>query len=171
MIKNRTGMANHAGMANRAGAPRFSRREFVVYGIGMIGLPASLPWPDLAYAGMSLLDDEMEAFAAGKPLIEESILLDLPDLAENGNTVPLSLSVESPMTADSFVARVLLLAESNPQPRIAEFSFTPECGRCGVETRIRLIQSQHVTALAKMNDGAVYAARKLVKVTIGGCGG
>ena len=99
------------------------------------------------------------------------IVIDLPAIAENGNTVPLSVEVDSPMTEADHVKALHVMTERNPDPEVATFYFTPRSGRAIVATRIRLAESQTVHALAEMSDGSVYAAARAVEVTIGGCGG
>ena len=94
-----------------------------------------------------------------------------PNIAENGNAVPVNVSVESPMTADSHVRAIHILADRNPAAEVASFRLTPSMGRAQAETRIRLSETQDVIALAEMNDGSIWMARAEVKVTIGGCGG
>ena len=102
---------------------------------------------------------------------EGRVTLRVPPIAENGNTVPLSVQVESPMTAADHVKSILILADKNPSPEVASFRLTPALGRAQAETRIRLGTTQDVVAVAEMSDGSVWIARAEVKVTIGGCGG
>jgi len=102
---------------------------------------------------------------------EGRIVLRAPPIAENGNTVPITISVESPMTAADHVTRIHVFADKNPTPDVATFHLTPACGRAQVDTRIRLGQTQDVIVLAEMSDGSLYMTRAEVKVTIGGCGG
>ncbi len=90
---------------------------------------------------------------------------------KNGNTVPMTVTVESPMTEQSHVTDVLVVADGNPRGGVATFHFSPASGVAEANTRIRLAATQNITAVAKMNDGALYATSKQVKVTIGGCGG
>jgi sulfur-oxidizing protein SoxY len=97
--------------------------------------------------------------------------LDLPEIAENGNTVPMTVSVESPMTEQSHVTDVLVVTDENPRAGVATFHFSPASGVAEANTRIRLVSTQNVIAVAKMNDGSFFTTKKLVKVTIGGCGG
>ena len=111
------------------------------------------------------------AFTAGKPTTKGKISIDLPEIAENGNTVPLAITVASPMTADDHVTDILVVAEGNPLPRLATFHLGPMAGRAEVATRIRLAATETVTVLAKTSKGAVLLGQKPVKVTIGGCGG
>ena len=94
----------------------------------------------------------------------------VPEIAENGATVPVGVSVESPMTADSYVKHIHVFAEGNPSPETITFNLTPT-GKAEVKTRIRLSKTQNVVAAAIMSDGTVLMAKKEVKVTIGGCGG
>jgi sulfur-oxidizing protein SoxY len=102
---------------------------------------------------------------------EGRITLRAPPIAENGNTVPLTVSVESPMTAADHVKAIYVFADKNPTPEVATFHLTPAMGRASADTRIRLGQTQDVVALAEMSDGTLFMVRAEVKVTIGGCGG
>jgi len=102
---------------------------------------------------------------------EGRITLRAPPIAENGNTVPIAVSVESPMTAADHVARIHVFADKNPTPDVATFHLTPACGRAQLDTRIRLGQTQDLIVLAEMSDGSLFMTRAEVKVTIGGCGG
>ncbi|MCS6922061.1 MAG: thiosulfate oxidation carrier protein SoxY [Elioraea sp.] len=106
-----------------------------------------------------------------RKLNEGRITLRLPPIAENGNTIPLTVVVESPMTAGDHVKSVHVFADRNPTPDVASFHLTPAMGRAEVSTRIRLGQTQDVVAVAEMSDGSVFVGRQEVKVTIGGCGG
>ena len=115
--------------------------------------------------------DLIKAFTGGKQPAEGKVKLDLPEIAENGNTVPMTVSVDSPMTAQSHVTEVLVVADGNPNGGVATFYFTPASGVAEANTRIRLASTQDVIAFAKMNDGSFFMASKQVKVTIGGCGG
>lgn len=110
-------------------------------------------------------------FAGGKTPATGKVSLTTPEIAENGNTVPITVDVESPMTKDNHVASVMLLADGNPLPGVATFHFTAMSGEASATTRIRLAKTQDVIAVAKMSDGSVFMDKKTVKVTIGGCGG
>jgi len=115
--------------------------------------------------------DLIKAFTGGKTATEGKVKLDLPEIAENGNTVPMTVSVESPMSEQSYVSDVLVVADGNPRGGIVTFHFSPASGVAEANTRIRLAETQNVVAVAKMNDGSFFKASKQVKVTIGGCGG
>ncbi len=97
--------------------------------------------------------------------------LELPQIAENGNTVPISFEVDSPMSESDYVKAVHVFAEKNPLPNVATFHFTPRSGKARASTRMRLAKTQNIVAVAEMSDGSVYMAKTEVKVTIGGCGG
>lgn len=115
--------------------------------------------------------DAIKAFTGGAEAKSGKISLSTPEIAENGNTVPVAFDVESPMTADNHVQEVLVLADGNPRPGVATFRFSELSGEAAASTRIRLAKTQNVIAVAKMSDGSFYMDKKLVKVTIGGCGG
>lgn len=110
-------------------------------------------------------------FTGGKTPATGKISLDLPEIAENGNTVPMSISVDSPMSRDNYVKRVLVVADGNPRGGLASFNFSPKSGVAEASTRIRLAKTQNVIAVAEMSDGTFFTAKREVKVTIGGCGG
>jgi len=116
-------------------------------------------------------DVEIAKFTGGKTAENGKIAIDLPDIAENGNTVPLSIKVDSAMTADDYVSEILVVGDANPNPGIVRFHLTPMAGRAEVATRIRLGGTGNVTVAAKTSTGKLYADRKAVKVTVGGCGG
>ena len=99
------------------------------------------------------------------------INLDLPQIAENGNTVPIRVRVDSPMLKEDYVKAVHLFADGNPLPNVASFYFSPKSGRAEAKTRMRLAKTQNVIAVAEMSSGKVLMNQAMVKVTIGGCGG
>jgi len=126
---------------------------------------------DTALAGTEETQKAIDAFTGGAAPQSGRITLTAPEIAENGNTVPVSVAVESPMTDTDYVAAVMILAEGNPNPSVATLHFTPMSGSAEATTRMRLAKTQNVIALAKMSDGSVFMDKKEVKVTIGGCGG
>lgn len=146
-----------------------NRRQAFALGGGFIALTLM---PMTADAQVSNDAAElMKKFTGGKEPAKGKITLDVPEIAENGNTVPLSLSVDSPMTADAYVKEVMVLADGNPNAGVATMSFTPMSGKAEASIRIRLAATQNVVAIAKMSDGSCFTEKKTVKVTIGGCGG
>jgi sulfur-oxidizing protein SoxY len=108
--------------------------------------------------------------AKGEPK-EGKVTLKAPEIAENGNTVPVTVVVESPMTEKDFVKAVHVVSDGNPSPGVATFRFAPENGKAEVQFRMRMAQTQNLVAVAEMSDGSLWSATREVKVTIGGCGG
>lgn len=123
----------------------------------------------LAHANTSSVQDAIKNRIGNQPLQPGRIHLDIPLIAQDGNTVPLSFRVESPMTPEDYVEAVYILAEKNPWPEVATFRFTPLSGKAEVSTRIRLAMTQNVMAVAQMNDGSAYMTETFVKVLIAGC--
>ena len=115
--------------------------------------------------------DLIKGFTGGKAATEAKVKLDLPEIAENSNTVPMTVTVESPMTEASHVSEVLVLADGNPNAGVATFHFSPASGVAEANTRIRLAATQNIVVVAKTSKGQFYTQQKPVKVTIGGCGG
>ncbi|HET7384408.1 MAG TPA: SoxY-related AACIE arm protein [Pseudolabrys sp.] len=97
------------------------------------------------------------------------VQLDVPPLVENGNTVSLTVSVTSPMTAADFVKSIHIFNEKNPQPNVVAFHLGPRAGRAQVSTRIRLADTQTVIAIARMSDGSFWSAKADVVVTLAAC--
>jgi len=144
-----------------------SRREVLALGAG----GAALAVAGRAQATPQEAADAIAKFTGGKPTAPGRITIDLPEIAENGNTVPFTVKVESPMTADDYVSDILVVAPENPRPQIVTFRLTPMCGSAEVATRIRLAATQDVTVVAKTSKGQFISAKRTVKVTVGGCGG
>ena len=103
--------------------------------------------------------------------IEGKALIDLPEIAENGNTVPFTVSVDSPMSETDNVRTIYIIATANPQPGVATFHFSPLSGKATVASRMRLAKTQDVLVIAELGDGRFLMSKRNVKVTIGGCGG
>jgi sulfur-oxidizing protein SoxY len=97
------------------------------------------------------------------------VKLDVPPLVENGNTVPMTVSVSGPMTADDYVKSIHVFNEKNPQPNIGNFYLGPQSGRAQISTRIRLADSQKIVAIAKMSDGSFWSTTVDVVVTLAAC--
>jgi len=114
---------------------------------------------------------EIGRFTGGRTANPGKIAIDLPEIAENGNSVTIAFDVDHPMTPERHVTEVLVVTDSNPSPRVATFRFTPMSGRAAAATRIRLAGTQVVSVLAKTSDGNLFMAQRQVKVTVGGCGG
>ena len=122
-----------------------------------------------AHADTASVLDVIKKRLGDKPLQQGRIELELPLIAPDGNTVPLSIRVESPMTPEDYVEAVYVLAEKNPWPEVLTFHFTPRSGKAEVSARIRLAMTQNVMAVAQMSDGSAYMTETFVKVLIAGC--
>ena len=138
----------------------FTRRETLALGAGA-ALAAALPMKAFA---SSLADEAIAAFTGGADVGEGGIELTAPEIAENGNTVPIQVSAPG-------ASAIMVLAAGNPTPGVATFNFGPLAASQAASTRIRLAGTQDVVAVAKMADGSFVKAASTVKVTIGGCGG
>ena len=136
----------------------FTRRDALALGLGA-AVVSVLPFRVLAAS-----DDAMSAFTGGVAAGDGGITMTAPEIAEDGNTVP--VSVDAPGAATSAI-----FATGNPTPGVATFNFGPLSGSQSASTRIRLAGTQDVVAIAKMADGSFVKASATVKVTIGGCGG
>lgn len=117
-----------------------------------------------------LFQDEFKKIIGTATPVEGKITLELPEIAENGNFVPLTINVDSPMTEAEHVKAIHLLSTSNPVARVASFHLSPLNAVARVQSRMRLSKTQDVIAVAELSDGSLAIATALVKVTIGGCG-
>jgi sulfur-oxidizing protein SoxY len=147
-----------------------NRREFALgsaAGLAVAGLPLAALAQDQAQSWEQAVKKIM---GDAKP-IDGKMTIELPEIAENGNTVPFSIAVDNPMTEKDFVKAIHVIATSNPQPGVATFRFSLLSGKAAVTSRMRLQRTQDVIAIAELNDGRFLMGKRGVKVTIGGCGG
>lgn len=138
-------------------------------GYGLAAIAAALAARDAA-ATPADVRSWLAALAKGEPK-DGKMTLKAPEIAENGNAVPVTISVDSEMSEKSYVKALYLAADGNPNPGVVSYGFTPLAGKAEVALRVRLAQSQNLVAVAEMNDGTLYRTSREVKVTIGGCGG
>jgi sulfur-oxidizing protein SoxY len=122
-----------------------------------------------AEATPAMLASAIRNVVGEAPVRPGKVKLDVPPLVENGNTVPMMVSVESPMTADDYVKSIHVFNEKNPQPNIGNFYIGPTAGRAQVATRIRLADSQKVVAVAQLSDGSFWSTSIDVVVTLAAC--
>ncbi|ETX01150.1 MAG: hypothetical protein ETSY1_08540 [Candidatus Entotheonella factor] len=148
--------------------PALTRRQVLVAASGVM-LAGIRHQGEIVHANAFDIEEIIKERIGDKSLQEGRVTLKIAPIVENGNTVPISLSVDSPMTPDDYVTAVHVFAEANPLPNVATFHFTPRSGKAQVATRIRLSDSQHVTAVAETSDGLAYITQRHVKVTLGGC--
>ena len=148
-----------------------TRRRMLALTAGAAVLPALFAGSRPAFASAEDVTKIVMEFTGGKEPQTGKITLTAPEIAENGNTVPVSVEVDSAMSGDDLVEAVMIVADGNPNPAVATFHFTELSGTAAATTRMRLAKTQNVIAVARMKDGSVYMDKKEVKVTIGGCGG
>ncbi|WP_209547049.1 thiosulfate oxidation carrier protein SoxY [Ruegeria sp. HKCCSP346] len=135
-----------------------SRRETLALGLGAAFLTM------MPFRANAAAKDAIAAFTGGADVADGGVTLTAPEIAENGNTVPIEVSAPG-------AASILIVAAGNPEPGVATFNFGPLAAEQAASTRIRLAGTQDVIAVAKMADGSFAKASATVKVTIGGCGG
>jgi sulfur-oxidizing protein SoxY len=159
-------------MLTKVNMTALGRRDAMrLAGAGAAAFVASSLLPNLALADAASTAKAIKKITGGKTIQQGRITLELPQIAENGNTVPIAFEVQSPMTDADYVKVVHIFADANPAPFVASVHFSPASGRARAATRMRMIKTQNVIAVAEMSDGSVYMAKTEVKVTIGGCGG
>ena len=151
--------------------PQATRRRFLIEAATLAGaVGIALP---LAVNPASATPESMRAairkVVGEAPLNKGRVKIDVPPLIENGNAVPLTISCESPMTADDYVKAIHVFSEKNPQPNIVGVQLGPRSGRAAVSTRIRLADSQKVIAIAQMSDGSFWSNEAEVIVTLAAC--
>jgi sulfur-oxidizing protein SoxY len=149
---------------------QLSRRAAIALGASGAAL-TFIGWDERAFAAAKEAADEIAKFTGGKAAEKAKVSIELPEIAENGNTVPLAVSVDAPMTAENYVSEILVVADGNPNPGVVTFHFSPLSGKAEASTRIRLAATQNIIVVAKTSKGEFFTGQKQVKVTIGGCGG
>jgi sulfur-oxidizing protein SoxY len=146
-------------------APDRSRRVVLAAGLG-----AAL---SVAWRPASALSDELahalRGFTGGAPTREGKVHFDIAPLVENGNTVPITLTVDHPMTASNHVQAIAVFYEKNPQREVISCKLTPRMGRAVVATRIRLATTQQLVAVARLSDGSFWTHTVDVVVTLAAC--
>lgn len=159
-------------MTHRIHIGTTDRRTFLLgAGAGLAIATFLADLPALAQEPLRSVEEALKKVLGDAKPTEGGVTLEVPEIAENGNTVPFTLSVESPMTAENHVKVLHIFASGNPQVGVASFRFTPQSGKAQVSSRMRLAQTQDVYAVAELSDGKFLLVKRNVKVTIGGCGG
>ena len=144
---------------------RASRRDVLAAGAGAFAILLMGP----ARATPGSMAAAIQSFVSGSTVQKGRVALDIPALVENGNSVPLKVRVESPMTPEDFVKAIAIFNERNPQPNVANFHLTPRSGRAEVSTRIRLGDSQTIVAIAQLSDGSFWSDQVELVVTLPAC--
>jgi sulfur-oxidizing protein SoxY len=146
-----------------------SRRDFLLaLGGATAGLAAAVVIEPAAATPVAMQEAVRKVVGSAR-VTTGRVKLELPPLVENGNTVPLAVSVESPMTEADHVRAIHFFTEKNPQPEVVSFRFGPRAGRAHVATRIRLADTQTVVAIAELSDGSFWTANANVVVTLAAC--
>jgi sulfur-oxidizing protein SoxY len=143
-------------------------RRDILRGAAGIALVSVLPVHE-ARATAASMQAAIKKVVGDKPLRKGKVTLEVPPIVENGNTVSLDVSVESPMTVEDYVKAIHVFNEKNPQPNVISARFGPRAGQAKVSTRIRLADSQTVRAIAEMSDGTFWSDEVEVIVTIAAC--
>ncbi|MGX4806163.1 SoxY-related AACIE arm protein [Bradyrhizobium guangdongense] len=146
---------------------RTTRRQFLSLAGGVTVIPIVTLWP--VEATPAMLNSAIRNVVGEAPIRSGRIKLDIPPLVENGNTVPMTVSVASSMTATEYVKSIHVFNEKNPQPNIGNFYLTPASGRAQVSTRIRLADTQKVVAIARLSDDTFWQVAVDVVVTLAAC--
>lgn len=150
------------------GKDHATRRHFLK-AAGSAAVAVPLVTLRCAEATPAMLNSAIRNVVGEAPVHSGKVKLDIPPLVENGNAVPMTVSVDSPMTADDHVKSIHVFNEKNPQPHIGNFYIDPGAGRAQVSTRIRLADSQKVTAIAQLSDDSFWSASVEVVVTLAAC--
>jgi sulfur-oxidizing protein SoxY len=148
-----------------------TRREFLIVACGAAvagAAQAQLPH-NIAALRKAALEEAIREVTGGAPVRSGRVKLDLPPLVDNGNAVPLAVTVDSPMTAADHVKAIYVFTEKNPQPKVIGVHLGPRAGRAYVATRARIADTGSVIAIARMSDGSFWSDRVEVVVTLSAC--
>ena len=148
--------------------PSTTRRQVLTTAAGVGGLLLGLR-PVSAAELPADLTAAIAAFTKGAPLREGRVTLEIAELVDNGNAVPMTVAVASPMTAADHVTAIAVFNERNPQREVISVQLGPRSGRAQVSTRIRLATSQKLVAVARLNDGSCWSKTAEVVVTLAAC--
>ena len=141
-----------------------SRRSFIV----ALGSVSIVPWLNAQATTSEAVETIKKIVGQADPRVGR-VTLEIAPLVENGNLVPMTVSVESPMTSTDFVKAIHIISEKNPLPNIVSFNFGARAGRAQVSTRIRLLTSQRLWAIAEMSDGSFWQGHADTVVTLAAC--
>jgi sulfur-oxidizing protein SoxY len=149
---------------------RTTRRQFLSLA-GGVTVAGTIPIVTLRplSASPAMLNTAIRNVVGEAPIRTGKVKIDIPPLVENGNTVPMTVSVASPMTPDDYVKSIHVFNEKNPQPNIGNFYLNPSSGRAHVSTRIRLADTQKVVAIARLSDDTFWQVTADVVVTLAAC--
>ncbi|MBV8132098.1 MAG: SoxY-related AACIE arm protein [Alphaproteobacteria bacterium] len=142
-----------------------TRRLILLTAAGLGLAPLAPP----ALGTPAAMDEAIRALVGAATVKRGKVKLELPPIVENGNTVPLTVTVDSPMSETDYVTGIHIFNEKNPQPYVVAFDLGPRAGKAAVSTRMRLADSQQVVAIARLNDGSFWSDSADVIVTLAAC--
>lgn len=149
-----------------------TRREFLIVTAATLAASTAAEAqidPNLAANRKAAFQEALRRIVGDAPVRRGRVKLTLPPLIDNGNSVPLSVAVESPMTAADHVKAIHVLTEKNPLPDVVSVALGSRAGRASLSTRVRLADTQTVTAIAQMGDGSFWSDTAEVVVTLSAC--
>ncbi|HZD21075.1 MAG TPA: SoxY-related AACIE arm protein [Burkholderiales bacterium] len=148
-----------------------NRRQFLALACGTLAageLQAQLD-PNIQAKRKAALEAAISKVVGDAPVRQGKVKLDVPPLIDNGNSVPITVTVDSPMTAASYVKTIHLFTEKNPQPYVITAHLGPRAGRATVSTRARIADTGRVIAIAELSDGSFWSDTVSVVVTLSAC--
>jgi sulfur-oxidizing protein SoxY len=150
---------------------RTTRRQFLIVAAALAAPTAAKAQldPNLAANRKAAFQEARRRIVGGALVRPGRVKLTLPPLIDNGNSVPLTVTVESPMTEADHVRAIHVLTEKNPLPDVVSVALGPRAGRATFSTRVRLADTQTVTAIAQMSDGSFWSDAAEVVVTLSAC--
>ena len=147
-----------------------TRRHFLLLACGAVATAAQAQLdPNQLALRKAALQEALRKVVGDAPVRRGKVKLDLPPLIDNGNAVPLAVTVESPMTPAEHVKAIHVFTEKNPLPNVLSVYLGPRAGRAGVATRVRIADTQTVTAIAQLSDGTFWSDSAEVVVTLSAC--
>jgi sulfur-oxidizing protein SoxY len=160
-------------MRDIAKISKFDRRQFLLSATaaaGLLPLIAKAAHGETALERSKQFEDTFAKVTAGATPVADKITVDLPELADNGNFVPITMTVDSPMTDADHVKAIHIVSSANPVALVATFHLSPVNAIARVQSRMRLAKTQDVIVLAELSNGGLLMSTTKVGVTIGGCG-
>lgn len=145
------------------------RRSFLGYSAALWSLTSARAARAQNFLPPQDLRPYIDKLTGGSPVRTGRVNMDMPAIAENGNSIPFTLRVTSPMTPSDHVKSVHVFAPRNPRPQVVAFHFSPHSGKAEVSTRIRLAGTQKVVAIAVMSDGSFWSGELSIVVTAAAC--
>lgn len=143
-----------------------TRRGLIGLGAGAVLIATT---PVTAFAEDADMQASIREAFGDRPIDDTGVSVKLPPISENGYSVPVTVTVESPMTEDDHITRIALFSPRNPLPKLINFKLGPRAGKAEITTRIRLSGTQTLVAIAETNDGRLLRGRAKTVVTLAAC--